>query len=510
MRVIDLNADLGEGVGDDEALLEVVTSANIATGAHAGGGTLLQRAVEVAVRSGVAVGAHPSYRDRAGFGRASRLAVLRADPGARAALTHDLIDQILTVARVAERAGAALTHVKAHGSIYNEAVHDPLAAGVVLEAVQAVSDRLGYRVAVMSLPDGHLARSAAAAGIAVIAEGFVDRGYARSGQLVARGRPGDLHESIEVMVGQALALAAGTVRCVEGPMIEVSVGSLCVHGDTPGAVAAARSVHTALLGAGWQVRSPLGSVTRTRPPPGQWPAGDPIARPATEGEALTVVGAEPRIRAVPFGDRAVLIEPLEWSAPRTAWVLRTAGRARARWPGAEVIAGLASVLVVFDRPADRPAPAQVSAKVSGAGDGGGAVGAGPGRIGARRHSIDVRYDGTDLGDLARTVGVGAHELVARHAAATWTVAAVGFSPGFGYLTCPDPLFGSIPRRDDPRSRVPAGSLALAAGMCAIYPSASPGGWQLVGRTQVVLFDPHADQPALLAIGDTVRFRVDDR
>ncbi|MGB7980881.1 MAG: 5-oxoprolinase subunit PxpA, partial [Candidatus Nanopelagicales bacterium] len=253
VRVIDLNADLGEGVGDDDALLQIVTSANIATGAHAGGGPVLHRAVTAAVASGVAVGAHPSYRDRAGFGRASRLAALHVDPAARASLAEDLIDQVLTVARLAERAGAPLTHVKAHGSLYNEAVGDPLAARVVLDAMHDLVDRLGYPVAVMSQPHGHLAQLARSASFALVAEGFVDRGYEPSGRLVARGLRGALHDSIAAMVAQALDLAAGMVRAVDGATIDLVVGSMCVHGDTPDAVGAALAVHAALVDAGWQV-----------------------------------------------------------------------------------------------------------------------------------------------------------------------------------------------------------------------------------------------------------------
>ncbi|MGB7980472.1 MAG: carboxyltransferase domain-containing protein, partial [Candidatus Nanopelagicales bacterium] len=217
---------------------------------------------------------------------------------------------------------------------------------------------------------------------------------------------------------------------------------------------------------------------------------------------------EPQLRARPYGDRAVLVEPLGASGPATTWVLRIAARARLRWPGAEVVAGLASVLVVFDQPADRPVPAQLGARLAA---GGAAHSVRAGAVpGGRVHRIDVHYDGPDLADLAQALGVSARELVTRHAAATWTVAAVGFSPGFGYLTCSDPIFHAIARRADPRARVPAGSLALAAGMCAVYPSASPGGWQLVGRTDTVLFDARADRPALLAVGDEVTFREADR
>jgi KipI family sensor histidine kinase inhibitor len=108
--------------------------------------------------------------------------------------------------------------------------------------------------------------------------------------------------------------------------------------------------------------------------------------------------------------------------------------------------------------------------------------------------------GSRPGTTARTLAGSS-----RHGRAEWTVAALGFSPGFGYLTCPDPLFSSVPRRADPRPRVPAGSVALAAGMCAVYPSATPGGWQLVGSTDRVLFDPGQDPPAVLAAGDRIVF-----
>ncbi len=207
----------------------------------------------------------------------------------------------------------------------------------------------------------------------------------------------------------------------------------------------------------------------------------------------------PRVEVTPFGDRAVLLEAPGIRRPATAWVLRVAGMARVRWPGAEVVPGLASVLVVFAEPGLRPPLAAFASTVDGSGPDVDAV------RGGRVHALAVTYDGPDLVAVARDLAVASAELVARHAAAPWTVAAVGFSPGFGYLTCPDPLFARIPRRADPRSRVPAGSLALAAGMCAVYPSASPGGWQLIGTTAAVLFDAAADPPALLAVGDRVAF-----
>lgn len=250
---IDLNADLGEGVGDDAALLGIVTSANIATGAHAGGGDVLRRAVAEAADRNVALGAHPSYRDRPGFGRASHLPALRADAPATRSFIKDLAAQVLAVADEADRHDRVLSHVKPHGSLYNEAVLDPLAADIVVAAVRAVADTLGHSPAVVTQPHGHLWERARAAGLIVLAEGFVDRRYLGSGHLVGRATPGAVLEDVAAMVEQALRLAGSTVVAQDGSALRMPVDSLCVHGDTPDAVRAARAVRSALEGAGWQV-----------------------------------------------------------------------------------------------------------------------------------------------------------------------------------------------------------------------------------------------------------------
>ncbi len=211
------------------------------------------------------------------------------------------------------------------------------------------------------------------------------------------------------------------------------------------------------------------------------------------------------VHVSPFGDRAYLLEP--GAAPEgggrgveaTAWVLPVVSAARDRWPAATVVAGLASVLVAFESPAGRPD--EVSLLRGWARPDPGAASA----AGTRVLRIPIRYDGPDLADVAQRLGLSPAELAARHRAAEWTVAALGFSPGFGYLTTPDPLFRDVPRRADPRRRVPAGALAIAAGMSAVYPSATPGGWNLIGSTDAVLFDVGRVPPALLGVGDRVVF-----
>lgn len=233
-----------------------------------------------------------------------------------------------------------------------------------------------------------------------------------------------------------------------------------------------------------------------------------MARGRTGGGIVTVPADPAALRCRPFGDRAFLVEPLVPDGPGADALLGAADAARGLWPGATVVPGLGSVLVTFAAPSLRPvdldeACARLGAARLGRAEvapAGASTPDGPVRI-------LTRYDGPDLGDVASALGVPVAELVARHASAEWTVAAIGFSPGFGYLRCPDPLFHSVSRRPAPRSRVPAGSVALAAGMCAVYPSATPGGWQLIGTTSQVLFDVRADPPALLAPGDRVEFRI---
>lgn len=237
-----------------------------------------------------------------------------------------------------------------------------------------------------------------------------------------------------------------------------------------------------------------------RPTPGQSP-----------GSGTAGHGSSSRwVRAQPFGDRAYLLEPAgapggeppgeDPGTEATAWVLAAVRTAQERWPGATVVAGLASVLVAFESPGDLPDQASVAhgwpRPDRGAAPGGE----------QRVVRIPVRYDGPDLGDVARGLGLAPAELVARHRAAQWTVAALGFSPGFGYLSSPDPLFRAIRRRADPRRRVPPGSLAIAAGMSAVYPSSTPGGWNLIGTTDAVLFDADRTPPALLRVGDLVVFQ----
>jgi 5-oxoprolinase (ATP-hydrolysing) subunit A len=218
---IDLNADLGEGVTDDEGLLAIVTSANVACGYHAGSPEVMRAVCVEAARRGVAVGAQVSYNDRPNFGRVAMdvpYDVLRAQ----------VADQVATLSAIAAEAGTTVSYLKPHGALYNRVVDDE-------EQARAVLDGSGD-LPVLTLPGSLLIRPGA------FLEGFPDRGYTPTGRLVPRGEPGALVHDIDQIAANAVALAPG-------------VDSVCVHGDSPTAVTAAAAVRRALEEAGYTLRS---------------------------------------------------------------------------------------------------------------------------------------------------------------------------------------------------------------------------------------------------------------
>ncbi len=225
---VDLNADIGEGFPDDERLLEVVTSANVACGFHAGSTETMRTVCAAAAHRAVAVGAHPSYRDREGFGR-------RARDLAPESLRADVAEQVETLATIAAAEGAPVSYLKPHGALYTRAI----AAGDVAAAIVAVAHEHG--LAVLAWPGSKLFEQARAAGLQAVAEGFADRGYGNGG-LVPRDQPGALLAA-DAAAAQAVRLA----RAAE-------VRSICVHGDTPGAAALAAQVRAALVEAGILLR----------------------------------------------------------------------------------------------------------------------------------------------------------------------------------------------------------------------------------------------------------------
>jgi len=242
---VDLNADLGEGfgvwrLGDDDALLGVVTSANVACGFHAGDPATMRRVCTRAAAEGVTVGAQVSYRDLAGFGRR----FLDVEP---AELADEVLYQLAALDGIARASGTDVGYVKPHGALYNAAVTHEAQAQAVVDAVVAYDPTLP----VLGLPGSALLRLADAAGLTTVAEGFADRGYTPQGTLVSRREPGALVEDAGEVAARAVRMVVeGVVVAVDGTAVDLQVQSLCVHGDTPGAVGLARAVRTALEEAG--------------------------------------------------------------------------------------------------------------------------------------------------------------------------------------------------------------------------------------------------------------------
>ncbi|OLF17450.1 LamB/YcsF family protein [Actinophytocola xanthii] len=250
MTVLDLNCDVAEGFGawriaDDDALLEVVSSANIACGFHAGDPATMRRACATAVAQGVAIGAHVGYRDLAGFGRRH----LDLTP---TELTDDVLYQLGALRAFAEAEGGRVGYVKPHGALYGAIGSDEAQAGAVVEAVRQFDDTLP----VLGMPGSRWLALAAAAGLPAVHEAFLDRGYTPQGRLVSRRSPDALLSDPELVARRCVRLAeAGEIVAVDGTVLAVDARSVCVHSDTPGSLELARAARAALTGAGVTLRS---------------------------------------------------------------------------------------------------------------------------------------------------------------------------------------------------------------------------------------------------------------
>ncbi len=418
-----LNIDLGELRDEPEGLYGLAHIANIACGGHAGDEASMRRALALCDLHGARAGAHPSYPDRAGFGR-SRIAMSPAQ--VRSAVAA----QCRVLADLAASMGVPIRHAKAHGALYHAANDDDAIAEAL---VGGVRDALGPAITALGPPRGELAAACARAGLALIAEGFADRGTRADGSLVPRGEPGALITDPTLAAVRTIALIRSR-----------TVGTVCVHGDTPGAMAIARAVR----------------------------------------EVLDREASVP----VPLGDGALLF-PVPTSVDPRA--LENALRALPRVLDA-VVTDRDACVRFDDAPPDIAAALSVARSASSARD-------------VRVHTIRVRYDGTDLDEVAGATGLSRNAVIALHTSVEYVVQSVGFMPGFAYLgDLPPPL--RLPRRTPPRVNVPAGSVAIAGARTGIYPFDSPGGWHLLGvALDFVAFDPA--RGATLQLGDRVRFEA---
>lgn len=250
--VIDLNADVGESfgawrMGDDDGLLELVSSANVACGFHAGDAVTARRTCEIAARRGVTVGAHVGYQDLAGFGR--RFVDVPAHQ-----LTDEVIYQIGALEALAKVSGTRVRYVKPHGALYHAIGHHPEQARAVIDAIRAVDAEL----ALVVLPGSLVQQVAEEAGVRTVLEAFADRAYRPDGRLVPRSDPGAVLHDPDRIAERVVRLATdGEVVAADGTVVRVQARTVCVHGDHPGAVQTARAVRDALEAAGVRVASPL-------------------------------------------------------------------------------------------------------------------------------------------------------------------------------------------------------------------------------------------------------------
>jgi UPF0271 protein len=243
VATIDLNCDLGEGVGDDLALFRLISSANIACGFHAGDHDSMREACERAVQNGVTIGAHPSYRDREGFGR--RDVEISAEQ-----LFDEVVEQVQALRRAADDVGGRVCYLKPHGALYNRIVTDEAQAVAVARAAHAVG------LPVLGLAGSAVQRAARELSVRFVSEAFADRGYRADGSLAPRGTPGALLTSPE-QIGARVAsmILTRSVETVDGNVIELHIDSVCVHGDTPSAAAITAAVRRSLLESGVEIRA---------------------------------------------------------------------------------------------------------------------------------------------------------------------------------------------------------------------------------------------------------------
>jgi KipI family sensor histidine kinase inhibitor len=525
-----LNLDAGELPDESPDLWACFDILNIACGGHAGDTASMTRVVQYCASHAIAIGAHPSYPDRDHFGRRS----LSLDPDE---LHASLVAQMRSLSRVAIAHGTRVAYAKPHGALYHDASRDPALAVLVVDAIESAlgSPHAGIDRVTIIGPRGHLASAARAAGFAFAVEGFADRTMREDGSLVPRSEPNALITSPVDAAAQARALASGTS----------GVDTICVHADTPGSLEIARAVRAALAAnasaanthsANLSVAVPAStglpiatpppsaesrSATATTSPAMSTSAesrsptaatsttASPIATPSTSAESRSpVTTATARFRSEssrPFqhlGDRAIRF-------PRPPSVSsRALARAVRGWRGVvgvvvtrrDIAAYFAEPILPISREPGvywNPEDLQHGLRSNIA------------RL-AELHDLDTTvreielravYDGPDLDEVARATGLSTDEVIGAHVGATYEVDTLGFAPGFAYLVGLDTRL-HLPRRATPRSRVPAGALAIAGEYTAVYPFASPGGWSLIGRVDEPMCEGHR---ARLSLGDRVRF-----
>ena len=447
---IDLNADLGEGFPHDAELMQIVTSANICSGAYIPNDEPVKAALALAKAHDVRVGIHVGYPDVEGFGRTSNF----MSPAEFKVALDEQVDSFLVLAKAA---GVEVKYLKPHGALY----HDLIPQSELWTIILRVCFKHDWSVV-------HLAGSnflkLAAEGIGTIHEGFVDRRYESTKQLLARDQKGAVLQDEAEVLAQAKSLVKGRLKLNDGRVVSSKVNSLCLHGDTPGAVQMGGSVRRGLLSEGFEL-APYERITLH-------PYGPKSCIVRVHEEPSYELTKRLNIAEIAFKELPFIIET------RTSYnelLLRS-----------KYDIDLEFVLAHSHKAFSVP----------------------QGMVfftGPRNHEIWTSYIGPDLDFVSSKTGLSKAEIIHLHTQKTYTVYALGFQPGFAFLGAL-PFELQLPRKSVPRDRVPPNSVAIAADQTAIYPHASPGGWHLIGVAEAPIFDPESPTLCPFKPGDTVQFK----
>jgi UPF0271 protein len=459
MLRIDLNSDIGENIGDDVALMDIVSSVNIACGAHAGNLETMENCVRLAINKGVAIGAHPGYPDKENFGRVFI-------PMEESALYQTLEEQIKSIKEITEKLGGRLNHVKPHGALYNYGSRDEITAQLIVQVIKDIDPKL----ILFGLPNSVMSKVAKKAGIRFAAEGFSDRAYQADGNLVSRSEPGAVIKESEAVAARAQQMAIEkTVTAISGETLSIPIETLCLHGDTSGAVELAKAISEKLKESTFQI-APL----RRRPmfaPLGDSSLQVTLGTGISEALVDDVIGLYKATKGAEYDWIKDLV-------PTYTGLMVNYDPALIEYP---------SICEMIDSESHK-------VKIEGVLD-------------EDIIEVPTLYGGEfgpDLEKIAEDNSLSAQEVIKRHSQVVYRVYMMGFKPGFAYFGGLDPTIDGQ-RLTSPRVRIPAGSVGIADGQTGIYPLEGPGGWNLIGRTPLKIFDPNAASPCFLRAGVRVRF-----
>ncbi len=450
--MIDINCDLGEGAGNDAALMPYLSTCNIACGGHAGDAQTIDSAIQLAVEHDVLIGAHPSFPDRKNFGRQ----VLQMP-------AKDLRDAILCQLELfrdrAKVAGVAVNHVKAHGSLYGVVANQLEAATLFVDAVSSIFKG----VKVFGPPQSLLSSLAPKSGLVFVDEAFADRNYNADLSLVSReSNQAVLTQSLDVLMHLESMVFESRVTTLDGKAKLIRAETFCIHGDNPNALPILQAIHShPRLGHG------LFELTFK-----------------------------------PFGESAILMEWPRRIETAISDDIRVCQRELTECVGIrDCVAGYHSLLVQYVEPIQYEQELDrlqklVSKRARAAS-----------QADSKLWQIPVCYDakfGVDLEEIAATNQLPIPDVIQQHHASDYPVHFIGFRPGFLYL---GGLNASIhmPRRAKPRLRVEQGMVAIGGEQTGVYPSAGPGGWNLIGKTPIRFFDAQSNTPCFAQPGDRIRF-----